>query len=319
MDNNDLIELKIDEGFKNLIRPLYKQEYLQLEANLLADGCRNPITVWNGVIIDGHNRYEICRKHNIPFDVEEMSFESREEVVAWICANQLGRRNLTEETRKFLIGKQYQSEKIVNERKNASGNNQYYSPPDNSLPNEDTDTECGHNTKRKTAERIAEQNHISHATVEKYGIYSKALDTIAEKEPKLVSKILSGRYKISHENLVQLAKMNEKDIKGINKRLENTSQPFAKYNTTRNEIQNAYKNNQPFPGPSVKDMPKYDPDAEITGLTLTIPSWISSIERVSKESDSEKITSEAKCKLRDALFDLRRTVNSMLRNIGGYL
>ncbi len=120
--NKNLI---IDEGFKNLIRPLYRQEYLQLEANLLADGCRTPISVWDGVIVDGHNRYEICTRHGIPFEIEEMSFECREAAIAWICANQLGRRNLTEETRKFLIGMQYENEKIVNSKKNPYGINQY--------------------------------------------------------------------------------------------------------------------------------------------------------------------------------------------------
>ena len=108
--------LKIDKGFQELIRPLFKNEYLQLEENLMSDGCREPIAVWNDVIVDGHNRYKICTEHGIPFAVEEMSFSCREEAIAWICANQLGRRNLTEESRKYLIGKQYESEKIISRK-----------------------------------------------------------------------------------------------------------------------------------------------------------------------------------------------------------
>lgn len=76
-------ELVVDPEFKNLIRPLFKQEYLQLEQNLISDGCRDPLTTWHGIIIDGHNRYELCRKHQIPFSVEEMEFECKEEVIAW--------------------------------------------------------------------------------------------------------------------------------------------------------------------------------------------------------------------------------------------
>ena len=83
------VVLKIDEDFKNLIRPLSQDEYLQLEANLLLDGCREPITTWNGIIVDGHNRYEICKKHNIPFAVQPKEFDCREEVIVWICSNQL--------------------------------------------------------------------------------------------------------------------------------------------------------------------------------------------------------------------------------------
>ena len=71
-------QLRIDKEFKAIIRPLFKPEYLQLEENLLADGCRDPIVAWNGVIIDGHNRYEICTRHNIPFAVSEMDFDCRE-------------------------------------------------------------------------------------------------------------------------------------------------------------------------------------------------------------------------------------------------
>ena len=115
-EGKQIWKLKIDREFQELIRPLFKNEYLQLEENLLADGCREPISVWNDVIVDGHNRYRICTQHEIPFAVEEMYFSCREEAIAWICANQLGRRNLTEESRKYLIGKQYESEKIISRR-----------------------------------------------------------------------------------------------------------------------------------------------------------------------------------------------------------
>ena len=52
--------LKIDPEFKDLIRPLRRKEYLQLEENILDEGCRDPIIIWNDYIIDGHNRYSIC-------------------------------------------------------------------------------------------------------------------------------------------------------------------------------------------------------------------------------------------------------------------
>lgn len=59
--------LEIDPEFKTLIRPLRKDEYLQLEVNLAVDGCREPIITWNNIIIDGHNRYEICNRLHIPY------------------------------------------------------------------------------------------------------------------------------------------------------------------------------------------------------------------------------------------------------------
>ena len=96
-------ELQIDEEFQNLIAPLQRKEFLQLEENILEDGCLNPIITWKGFIIDGHNRYNICTKHDIPFDTIEKEFVCRDAVIAWICKNQLGRRNISEETRKYLI------------------------------------------------------------------------------------------------------------------------------------------------------------------------------------------------------------------------
>lgn len=107
------MDLKIDKEFAEKIPPLTKEEYEQLESNILADGCViNPLIVWNGVIVDGHNRYRILQDHpEIPFQVHEKEFSDRYEVIAWICKNQLGRRNLTPAQRKYLIGKQYEAEK----------------------------------------------------------------------------------------------------------------------------------------------------------------------------------------------------------------
>ena len=107
------MDLQIDKEFAEKIPPLTKEEYEQLEANILADGVViNPLIVWNGVIVDGHNRYRILQAHpEIPFQLHEKTFSDRYEVIAWICKNQLGRRNLTPAQRKYLIGKQYEAEK----------------------------------------------------------------------------------------------------------------------------------------------------------------------------------------------------------------
>ena len=86
-----------DPEFENLIPPLSEDERKQLEENILASGkCRDAIILWGGIVIDGHNRYEICKRHGIEFEVKEMGFESRKEAKLWILKNQLGRRNLTD-------------------------------------------------------------------------------------------------------------------------------------------------------------------------------------------------------------------------------
>ena len=84
MPETPLIKLKIDEQFKNIIRPLRKDEYKMLDSNIVADGCREPIIVWNGTIIDGHNRYEICNRLQIQYSTREIEISDRDEAISWI-------------------------------------------------------------------------------------------------------------------------------------------------------------------------------------------------------------------------------------------
>ena len=302
-------QLKIKKEFKNLIRPLHRQEFLQLEENILSDGCRDPIITWNGYIVDGHNRYEICTKHDVEFKVLEMHFDSDEDAIAWICANQLGRRNISEETRKFLIGMQYESEKIINARKNPNGNNQYYDEDDlaaGDLDGEPYASRSGH----RTAQRIGEENHVSAGTVLKYAQFTRALESIGSKEPELVPKILSGRYKISHKNIVKMSELPEGELKHINKHLNRSKNPYFQYNQSRSVLENTPQNAPPKP--SIKDMPAFDPDAEVTELTLTMPTWVSSIKRTQSNANLSIITPKAREKLTAALVSLKENVDEML-------
>lgn len=311
--------LRIDPEFRDLIRPLFQYEYLQLEQNLLTDGCREPICVWGDIIIDGHNRYSICKKHSIPFTIQRMSFTCREEVVSWICSNQLGRRNLTEESRKFLIGRQYEVEKImVRKQKKEKEAEREISNAEHRYNSSASSNDRTRMTKKKTAARIADENHISHGTVEKYALYSRAIDEINKKDPDMASNILSGRYKISHNGVMELSHKSAQEISELNKKLENAPHPFATYQTTRQEIRSKQmleRQAMNQAGPSVKDIPAFDPDAEVMSLSLTVPSWTGSIERI-KHTNIEEITDAARAKLKHALLDLQNTVADMLQLIG---
>ncbi len=99
------IELIIDPEFKALIPPLTERELKNLEDSLITYGCMDPLVVWDRIIIDGHNRYEICRSRNIEFKLHEMNFESRDEAILWILRNQLSRRNLNDFQRIEIVRK----------------------------------------------------------------------------------------------------------------------------------------------------------------------------------------------------------------------
>lgn len=298
--------LIIDDDFKELIRPLRAREYRQLEENILSDGCRDPIVIWNGIIVDGHNRYEICKRHGLPFSTVEMSFDSREDAIVWICLNQLGRRNISEETRKYLIGMQYENEKIINARRNVKGINQY-SKKEDKKPREKHPVPI-------TLQRVAGDNHVSVGTVQKYARYANALETIRKKDPQLFPKILSGRYKISHNNLVHLSMLPEAEIQKLEKRLDDRAAAFVQYKGLRSELEKVAESSQSELKltATVKDMPEYDPDAEIIGLTLTIPSWEGSIERVIKTTNLEQVSKKAKNELLEAFNALVLRVWSVI-------
>lgn len=54
------------------------------------------------ILIDGHNRYEICTRLGLPFDVVQMVFADREAAALWIEENQVGRRNLSDDQRSVI-------------------------------------------------------------------------------------------------------------------------------------------------------------------------------------------------------------------------
>jgi hypothetical protein len=88
-------------------------ERAELERRLLAEGCRDPLTVWQQtrILLDGHNRYELCLQHGLPFSVTEVSLPSREAALAWVAARQQGRRNLTREGHSYVRGQRYLRER----------------------------------------------------------------------------------------------------------------------------------------------------------------------------------------------------------------
>jgi hypothetical protein len=45
--------------------------------------------------VDGHNRYEICTRLGLPYQIAYRDFDSRQDAKEWILANQCARRNLT--------------------------------------------------------------------------------------------------------------------------------------------------------------------------------------------------------------------------------
>lgn len=89
------MELKINQEFKDLIPPLSQSEFKQLQNSIAQHGILSAICVWEGAIVDGHNRYRIAKEYDMTFGIIQMDFRNEEEAKTWILENQFGRRNLS--------------------------------------------------------------------------------------------------------------------------------------------------------------------------------------------------------------------------------
>src|ERR1017187_5481918 len=110
---------RIDSEFHSLIAPLKPEERRQLESNLLAEGCRDPLVMWRGTLVDGHSRLEICTRHHIPYRTSTIELPNREAALLWIESNQLGRRNLTPDQRAAIAFRILQRRVAISNRERA--------------------------------------------------------------------------------------------------------------------------------------------------------------------------------------------------------
>jgi len=196
----EIEELTIDDEFKDLIPKISLEEYNQLEENISEEGVRDKIVVWETdgkkIIIDGHNRYDICRKHEIEFKTKIKQFETREEAIDYMIKNQLARRNLTADQKRYLIGKQYLLEKKM------WGGDRKSNP---------------HNGDLKTSEKIANEHKVSKNTVERAAKYTESVDKLHE-DGLDREEVLSGNLEATQKIIDKLGNLDTNDRKEIIKR-----------------------------------------------------------------------------------------------------
>ena len=191
--------LNIDPEFESLIPPLTDEEFNQLEANIVKDGIiRDPIVLQNDTqtIVDGHNRYRIAMKHpEIPFDTIEHEFSCREEVVEWICSNQLGRRNITDVQRVMLLGRAYEA------RKTMSAKTMERTPDGRFIAG----------STENTAETLAKEMKTSETKVKRSSRFVRGLNEIEAVYPGTTQKINNGELEVTMADVMALTNMPEED------------------------------------------------------------------------------------------------------------
>ena len=196
MPEKKLYDLTVDPEFRDLIPPLNEEEQKLLEESLVADGCESPLIVWNGVIVDGHNRYAICRKHEIPFAIQEKNFSSRDDAMLWMLRNQLGRRNLNNYQRVELVLKFEPLVKSAAEQRMLAGK------AANPVP-----TLAQGQTKGRTRDHLSEAAGVSHGTFAK----AKKLVQSADEETK--RELRAGKVTVNRAYTELLEKEHEGETK----------------------------------------------------------------------------------------------------------
>ena len=181
-------ELKIDQEFKELIPPMSSEEYRQLHDNIVRDGCRDSISTWDGVVLDGYTRYRICQEENIPFETVEIRLSDREEAKKWIIMNQLGKRNLRPGQISMLRGMLYKTQKGKKGGDTRSGRKK---------------------GSKNVAKDIADQTGVSERTILKDAELVDAVDKVSEVDPDIKNKVLAGE--VSKQSVMDASKDMDKE------------------------------------------------------------------------------------------------------------
>ena len=219
-------KLQIDQEFMRLIPPLTEEEYRQLEANILAKGkCENAIMLWDGLIVDGHNRFYICVEHGIEFEMEDIQFASREEAKLWILENQLGRRNLTDAARiELALSKAEILREMAKERQSEGGKYK------GKLLTKSSKVDGERINVQKTS---ASEAGVGQGTLQRYEQIKN------EGSPALLEAVKSGELKIGTAYRM-LPKELEKQLKEVDKMYENIAKhlPQIKGEEMRADVYN---------------------------------------------------------------------------------
>lgn len=277
---NKCIELKINEEFKRMVQPITDDERCRLEKEISQNG-NAKVFVINGVIVDGFEEYEIATELNLPISRIIIPINNSSEAIAWICHVQLKRSDLTLMMRKYLIGKRSLAEQ-------ACEKGRYHSV------SEETHNHMG-NITTTIRTRLAKEYSYCLTAVRDYEACAKTIDTIFLFDRKTAVLLLRGKIHISQSNLIAFAKLSAAQLKN---KMEN--QLNDKYSTDKTS--------------TVKSTPIYDPDAEISSLSLTIPSWVNFIERVRK-AVTPQITEKAADEIFDKLNGLEAAAENLIEHI----
>lgn len=185
-------DLAIDPEISSLLVPHSHQELALLERSILDEGCREPLAVWQGsrILLDGHARLDICRRHAVPFRTTEVDLPDRDAAVRWTLSSQLARRNLTRIAASYYRGFLY---RMASKRPGAR-----------------SDLSSGLSARRWASEEISRRFGVDERTVRRDARLSDDLDAVASSlGDGFRRSVLSGEARLSRRDIHALAAMSD--------------------------------------------------------------------------------------------------------------
>ena len=297
--------LQIDPEFKRLSVPLSLEEERRLENSLIREGCKEPITVWHGCILDGHKRYEICSYEEIEFEVQEMDFPTREEAVFWAARMKIASVPRESPIYRYLAGKVYLSTKeLIRKHKWADVS-------DSEGINLSV-KDCG----GRIAELVARIIKSNRTVISRFARYAKDMDEIAEKDTTLFDAAISGKIEITYAKATKMAEMDSMRLANVRRRLLHEKDVKMRQHKPRPKEEKKQEPVSVAPlEMGIKEMPVFDPDMEFRGLMLTIPTWMNAIARARGKSNIEMVSDSTKNQLANTLRKLEEQITQTLEVI----
>jgi len=295
---------RVHPDLKRLYQPITEKSKFETAIPSLHSNEEKTIDTWQGFLLScpGELSANITATST---NLIEHDFKDIEEAGSFVCSKQLRRKDLTNSYRKYLIGKKFCYEEAIFHRDN------------NNIQN----------VKYRIAYKIGEEENISGGTVLKYNAYSTAIDTIYRNAEELAFHILMEHLKVSHENTIELSRRASDEIRYISKSVIQQRLKHLTYQDIRHECAWKHTNSRATisrserreqkdtSSASIRQMPEYNPDADVNSLCMTIDSWVSSIKRVNQNVDFSTITRKATIELVRQLTILEQTINMLQKTL----
>ncbi len=301
---SDSIQFKSDPEFDVLFQPYSEEAKEKIRQQICADITCRVVHTWGDKYLLNHITYDLLNEMEIPVIYKKHSFNKKIEAALYICITQARRPDLTSRYKKFLIGREYYYRTII-----------------------EKETSIETNTKCRLSTLIGTKYDITGCSVYRYSNVAKAICDIYSKNQAMALFILMDKCTIAHETVIELSRLKADQIHAVYKAVCDKTMPRISPKLIHSEANRLYKEKCKShsqhdqekksceKAPAIRQMPAYDPDAEVNSLCMTIDYWVTSIQRVNNKVKLNHITTDARIRLMKKLSFLDNSSGSLQKSL----